>query len=395
MTNSADPAELLSSTAKLLAPSYPVAPTPGRISFAYGLCAPESFRPGQLALSAAKVLQEHPTRALQYGPAQGSRSLIEQLSSFLRQRGLPADESRLILTTGSMQALELVGQLLLDPGDVTLVEGPTFMGALEIFRKLRARVVCVPMDDQGIVPDQLEDAIRGILAQRLRPKMLYTIPTFQNPSGITASLSRRRRILEIAEAYGIPVVEDDAYREIWFYEPPPPPYLSQEAGITIYLGTFSKLLAPGLRSGWILAPPALVPRILALKRDAGSSPFVAEVIATFMKEFHFNAHLSELRRIYRERAERAQRAAQRYLGNVAQWKPPMGGFFLWLETPGVTDAQLVEAMASHGVEAIPGSQCFPDARRTSCLRIAFSSIPTDQIDEGIRRIAMALETIMQ
>jgi 2-aminoadipate transaminase len=387
--------QLLSSAARSLPPSRPVAPTAGRISFAYGLCAPESFRPAELAECCRRVLERSSGRVLQYGPIQGSRGLLERLSSFLQERSLPVGPENLILTTGSMQGLELVGQLLLDPGDVALVEGPTFMGALEIFRKLRCRLVALPMDEEGIVPDQLEDTIKSLMTQGQAPKLLYTIPTFQNPSGITASLDRRRMILEIVDAYGIPLVEDDAYREIWFHAAPPPPYLLLAPSSTIYLGTFSKLLAPGLRLGWIAAPTYVVANLLALKRDAGSSPFIAEIVATFMAEYDFEAHLAQLRNIYHERAQAIHQSALQFLAKTARWREPSGGFFLWMETPGVTDAQLLEAMAGQGVEAIPGSQCFPDSRPTSCLRVAYSSIPRDQIADGIMRIGRALETILQ
>ncbi len=392
MAESRDLDSALSSVARSLPPAYPVAPTPGRISFAYGLCAPESFRPAELAECARKVLEQAAHRALQYGPSQGSRALLQRVSAFLRSRGLPVDQENIVITTGSMQALELAAQLLLDPGDVALVEGPTFMGALEIFRKLRAKVVAVPVDADGILPDELEATAESLLKQGLQPKLLYTIPTFQNPSGVTAAPFRREKVLEVAHGYGMYILEDDAYREIWFYSPPPPSYFSQAPDRVLYLGTFSKVLAPGLRLGWLAAPPYLVSKVLALKRDAGSSPFVAELVAAFMAEYDFEGHLEGLRRVYRERAEAVQRAARRFLGSTVGWREPEGGFFLWMETP-VLDLALVEAMANQGVEAVPGSQCFPDGRPTKCLRIAYSSVPLDQIEEGMRRIGLALETL--
>ncbi len=382
---------LMSVAARSLPPAYPVTPTPGRISFSYGLCAPESFVPEVLAECARTVLSEEPVKALQYGPSQGSPRLIRSLANFLQTRGMPVDGSTLIITTGSMQALELAAQLLVDPGDAVIVEAPTFMGALEIFRKVRARICSVPLDGSGLDPHVLANAVKKLHDEGSVPKLLYTIPTFQNPSGLTTSLDRRKAILAVARDHNLPIVEDDAYREIWFWNTPPPSYFSLDPNWTIYLGTFSKLLAPGLRIGWLAAAPEIVPRILALKRDAGSSPFVADLVATFMARHDFEAHLGKLRDIYRRRSELAHHSAERHLQDRARWQQPAGGFFLWVEVPGVSDRKLLQAMARHGVEAIPGYQCFADWSETPYLRIAYSSIPTDEIDPGMERLAKALE----
>jgi 2-aminoadipate transaminase len=368
---------------------------PDVISLAYGMPDPALFPTAGLAAAAQEALGD-PARyavALQYGNVGGNPLLLAELGRKLEgEEGRPVPPGTLVMTNGSSQAIALVVQALAAPGDVCLCEAPTFLGTIHHIRFQGVRTVPVSLDDEGIDVEELEREIHRLEAAGTPPRFIYTIPTFNNPAGTSMTLERRRALLDIAARHGVPIIEDDAYRDLRFEgEPVPTLHALDRAGLVIRLGTFSKIVAPGVRLGFVLADPAVTERVLAFKAEGSTNGFASMVVGTFMKTGGLAAHIQTLRAAYRERRDAMYEALVREMPAGVTWTRTQGGFFLWLTVPARADMGKVNAKAAEErIVALAGTECFPDSRGTHNLRLAFSLQPPEKIAEGIRRLGRAI-----
>jgi 2-aminoadipate transaminase len=368
------------------------------ISFAFGLPDAPSFPGEELAAATELVVREHSDRALQYGPAAGQPRLIEVLIEKLnRDEGLALTPENVLITNGSAQALGLIARLLVDPGDVVLIEAPTWPGAINLFERAGARLVSLPFDDEGLDLTAAETRLTALAAQGVRPKFLYTIPTFQNPMGLTLSAMRREALLDLAARYDLLVVEDDAYRDLVYEGEVPPSLLALDgAGRVIRTGTFSKVLAAGLRLGWAVGTPATLSQLTAYKEDGGTSPFSSYVTAAYMLAGALEPHIAELIVLYRQKRDVMLRAMQWYFPAEVRWTRPAGGFFIWVTLPPNLDASdILPRAREQGIDFLPGARCFPThGVGHNPMRLAFSLPTPDQIEEGIKRLGATLKAMM-
>ena len=310
---------------------------PGIISFAGGFPDPAMFDVEGIKEAANKALTEEPGAALQYGATEGYQPLREQLSAFMGTKGATVAANELIVTTGSQQALDLLGKTMISPGDKVIVEGPTFLATIQCFRLYGAELVSAPVDADGVVTDELEK----LMAEH-KPKFVYLIPTFGNPSGALLSLERRKKVLELAVKYHTLVVEDDPYGDLYFGEAPPPSLLALSDSVPgsrdliAYCGSMSKVLSPGLRVGWMIAQPALLANAVMCKQfsDAHTSTFAQATAAQYLKAGRMPATLGNVRKVYAERAKAMGEALKRELGDAAEFTQPQGGLFFWARLTG-------------------------------------------------------------
>jgi 2-aminoadipate transaminase len=365
------------------------------ISLAFGMPDPALFPAAGLADAAREALADLPAYAvaLQYGQVMGNPLLLAELERKLAaEEGRPVAPGTLHITNGSSQAITLVVQALANPGDVAISEAPTFLGTLRHMQFHGVRIEPVPLDGQGLDVDALETRIRRLETAGTPPRFVYTIPTFNNPAGVTMSLARRRALLDLAACHAVPIVEDDAYHDLRFEgDPVPTLHALDREGLVIRLGTFSKIVAPGVRLGFVLAEAPVIERVLAFKGDGSTNGLASLVVATFMKRGGLAAHIEMLRAAYRIRRDAMYAALAREMPEGVTWTRTEGGFFLWLTLPPRTDvARMHGRAAEERVVALPGTECFPDGRGTHNLRLAFSLQPPDRIAEGIRRLGRAI-----
>lgn len=368
---------------------------PGVISFAGGLPDPGSFPSEEMAGVSGKLLREHGERMLQYGPARGLDALIQAVVERMAARGMAAAPDEILITSGAQQALDLAGRALLDPGDIVLVERPTFMGALGVFRNCACRLVGVPMDDEGLDTRALEETLAKLRTDALSVKFLYTIPNFHNPVGVTMSRARRRRLLEIAEEYDLVIVEDDAYGELWFeggLESTRPLKAGDEDGRVIYAGSFSKVVSPGIRVGWMAAPVALVDKCEMARQmmDVCPSPWIQAAVAELHRSGYLDRHVAELRAVYRSRRDAMLTALEEHMPDGVTWTRPKGGFYVWITLPEGLDARaLLDIALDNHVAYVVGSAFFEDDSGHNTLRVSFCHETEDVIREGISRLGRA------
>jgi len=359
---------------------------PDVISFAGGLPAPELFPVAEIKAAAEAVLTREGSRALQYGPSEGVAELRDWIAAEVGRRGIRAAAADVLVTNGSQQVLDLIGKLYLDPGDVVLTENPTYLAAIQSFQTFEATFVPVPTDEQGLIPAALPDLIR-----RHRPKFLYTIPNFQNPTGITLSASRRAELAAIAAREGLPIVEDDPYGKLRYRGDEVPPVKHwDEAGCVFYASTFSKTIAPGLRLGWVVAPPAEFSRLLILKQaaDLHTSSFDQRVALAYLTAADVGAHLARIRAAYGERFGVLDATLRAELPAGYRWTQPEGGMFLWVTGPAELDAlELLGRAVQQKVAFVPGRDFFPADGGRNHLRLNFSNSTPERIREGVRRLA--------
>jgi len=364
---------------------------PGIISLAGGLPSPDTFPVEAMREATERVLRDCPRDALQYAASEGFGPLREWVAAQMAAQGMPVSASQVLITTGSQQGLDLVGKVLIDPGSRIAVEAPTYLGALQAFAPCEPEVVTVDCDDDGPLPAAL-GAARGC-------RFLYMLPNFQNPSGRCMSEARRAALTSAARAQGLPIVEDNPYGDLWFDAPPPPPLASRWAEGTVYLGSFSKVLAPGLRLGYVVAPPVLFPKLLQAKQaaDLHSPGFNQRVVHEVIRHGFLRDHVPNIRARYKERRDAMQTALQAHMPAGCHWVEPSGGMFFWVGLPvGVDATALLPRAVERGMAFVPGEPFYADHPRINTLRLSFVTVAPEQIDRGIQALAQALaQTLAQ
>ena len=367
---------------------------PGIISFAGGFPDPALFDAEGIRIAADAVLSSNPGAVLQYGATEGWQPLREQLAAFMKNKGAMVAPDGLIVTTGSQQALDLIGKTMISPGDKVIVEAPTFLATIQCFRLYGADIYGAPIDADGVRVDVLEKMI-----EELKPKLVYLIPTFGNPSGATLSLERRKRILEIAARTQTLVVEDDPYGELFFGTPPPPSMLALSDDIPgsrdwlAHCGSLSKVLSPGLRIGWMIAPPMLLGNATMCKQfsDAHTSNLTQATAAHYLTLNRMEGALNNVRTTYAERARVMAECLRKELGNAIEFNQPHGGMFFWAK---LTEGRNANDFAKRAIEKlvafVPGAPFFARDADLSTLRLSFATADVAKIEEGIGRLGRAL-----
>ncbi|MFB3815791.1 MAG: PLP-dependent aminotransferase family protein [Terriglobales bacterium] len=378
---------------------------PDVISFAGGLPAPEVFPLDRFRECCERVLLKSGPAALQYSATEGYKPLRELIATNLERYGILATPDNVLITSGSQQALDLIAKLLINRGDRILVEAPTYLGALQAFNVFGADYVSTPIDDDGLRSDLLESVLRS------GPKFMYILPNFQNPGGVTMSLKRRQELVFLADKYGIPIIEDDPYGQLRYEGEHLPPLVvldrehnrrdnGYKLGNVIYLSTFSKTLAPGLRLGWIVAPQEVVAKLVQLKQgaDLHTSTFNQMVAYEVAKDSFIAEHVRLIRSVYRERRDAMLNALDEFFPHECSWTRPAGGLFLWLTLPeGMNCRELFKQAVEENVAFVPGD-CFyatGDAIGWRQLRLNFSYVNPERIREGIRRLSVAVRKQME
>jgi 2-aminoadipate transaminase len=379
---------------------------PDVISLAGGLPDTSTFEPELYATLMSRVAAESTARALQYGPTEGMASTVQCVVDVMAAEGTAIDPGEVLVTTGGQQVIDLVCKTLVDPGDVIVAEAPTYPGAVPTFSAYQAHVEQIEMDEDGMQIDQLEATLDRLAAEGRTPKFIYTIPNFQNPGGVTMSLARRRRLIGVAHERELLILEDNPYG-LLRYEGEPLPTLHSldaevagaggSADLVIYLGTFSKILSPGLRLGWAVAPRPVLEKLNLGKQGADlcSSPVTQLFVAEYFKERardgrpRWLEYIEQLRDLYRARRDTMLDALAEHFGESARWTTPQGGLFVWATLDGRIDTTdlLAQARGSEGVAFVPGRAAFVDGRRgASSMRLNFAGMPDGEIREGVRRI---------
>ncbi|HMQ33223.1 MAG TPA: PLP-dependent aminotransferase family protein [Chloroflexaceae bacterium] len=369
---------------------------PGIVEFGWGHPDPALLPVADLAAAAAHALAGHGRDALGYGAEQGPGRLIEAVRDRLgRVEGVAPPAEALMITGGNSQALDMLCGRLSSPGDVVLVEAPTYHLALRIFRDRGLRLAAVPGDEGGMDVAAAEVLLRRLRAAGQRVAFLYVVASFGNPSGVSLAPERRRALADLARREGLAVIEDDAYGEVWYDAPPPASIVSLAPGATVArLGSYAKVLAPGLRLGWMHAAPELVRRCAGsgmLDSGGGVNHFTAHVVASLLEAGRLDAHIAGLRDVWRGRRDALLGGLARHLPRDCFWQPPLGGYFVWVRLPPELDAAaLLPAAETAGVAYLPGERFFAEGGGRSFLRLSFSLLPPEQLEEGARRLGAAL-----
>ena len=368
---------------------------PGIISFAGGFPDPALFDVEGIRMATGQVLSGHPGAVLQYGATEGWPALREALSGYLAAKGIAARPEQIITTTGSQQGLDLIGKTMINPGDKVIVEAPTFLATIQCFRLYGADIVTAPIDAQGVKVDVLEQLII-----EHKPKLVYLIPTFGNPSGAMLSLERRKRILELAARHRVLVVEDDPYGELYFGAPPPPSMLALSDGVAgsrdyvAYCGSFSKVLSPGLRVGWMVASPLLLANAVMCKQfsDAHTSNLTQAIAAQYLGLNRMETALGVVRKTYAERAQTMANCLKSELGDAVSFDQPHGGMFFWSRLNGADadSAAFAKRAIEQGVAFVPGAPFFATHADKATFRLSFATADVEKIVEGIARLGKAL-----
>jgi 2-aminoadipate transaminase len=366
------------------------------ISLAAGAPSAETFPQEELAQIAARVIRDSGPLALQYGPTRGNRQLVEQVAEIMRARGVrEASPSGIVMTTGSQQGLDLAARLLIDPGDVAIVELPGYIGGIIALHNAGAELIGARQDEDGIDVEDARSRIERLRAEGRRVKLIYTIPNFQNPSGVTLSAERRRELIALAEEHDLFIIEDDPYCELHFAGEAerPGPVVAIDRSRVIYLSSFSKVLAPGLRVAWLFAPDPMAAKIELMKEGADLSSSVLDqaIVAEAVREGLIERRLPEIRRFYEARCRAALDALEEHAPRGSKWTRPSGGFFILLEVAeGIDATELLPRAIDEGVAFVPGQPFFVDGRGANTLRLAFSKETPEKIAEGIKRLCRLL-----
>ncbi len=371
---------------------------PDMISFAGGLPAPEVFPVAEFQAACQRVLAEHGPQALQYSTTEGYRPLREMIARHMARYGIVVEPDNVLITSGSQQALDLIGKIFINPGDRLLVEKPTYVGALQAWNAYQAEYIAVPLDDNGLRTDDIETALRA------GPKFIYVLPNFHNPAGVTMALERRQVLVELAHRYGVPIIEDDPYGQLRYEGDHLPPLVILDgrlhasegapySGNVLYLSTFSKTLAPGLRLGWVVAPAEVIRRLVQAKQgaDLHTSTLTQMVAYEVARGGFLDRHVRLIREVYRERRDAMLMALAKHFPAGVHWTAPHGGLFLWVTLPEPMDAaEILKAAIDERVAFVPGASFFPDGSGQNTFRLNFSNATPAKIDEGMRRLGGVL-----
>lgn len=360
---------------------------PEVISFAGGLPSAETFPVERIREATAKVLQDAPQAALQYGPTEGFGPLREWLSGHMASKGANVPASRILVVTGSQQALDLLGKSLIDEGSKVLVETPSYLGALQAFSLFQPKFTSMPSDEQGIQTD----ALTPELLQDGR--FIYALPNFQNPTGRRLPLERRKQLVEKAAAAGVPLVEDDPYGELSYGGEQLPGLISLNPEGGIYMGSFSKVLVPGMRIGYVIAPEPLFGKLVQAKQaaDLHTPSFVQRIVYEVVKDGFLDTHIPSIRELYARQCEYMLSALERHFPAGISWTRPEGGMFIWVQLPkGIDSGALLAKAIEQNVAFVPGAPFFANDPQTNTLRLSFVTVPQDKIEAGVERLGILL-----
>ena len=371
---------------------FAVANRPEVVSLAGGMPFVAALPFDNVSRTIQRVLENSGAAALQYDSGQGLPALREHIMAIMALEGIRAGVDDIVVTTGSQQGLDLVTKLFINPGDAVLAESPSYVGAMGVFRSYQARVEHVAMDDEGMIPQALSERIAHLRRQNVPIKFLYLIPNFHNPAGVTLSASRRLEILDIAQAEGILVLEDNPYGLLWFDQPPPHAIRSADEAGVIYLGSFSKTFAPGLRVGWVVAPHGIREKLVLASEAAILSPssFSQMILADYFETNDWKGQITIFRGLYQERRDTMVSALAAHLPNVSH-TAPTGGFYLWLTLPeGLDSKEMLPRAIKELVAYTPGTAFYADGGGRGNLRLAFCYPEPDFIEEGIKRLSRVI-----
>jgi 2-aminoadipate transaminase len=375
---------------------------PDIISFAGGLPAPEVFPVDDFSDACRRVLQEYGAQSLQYSTTEGYLPLREMIARHTLRYGINITPDNILITSGSQQALDLLGRIFVNRGDRLLVEAPTYLGALQAWNAYGAEYVTVPIDENGMVTDNLEEALRT------GPKFIYVLPNFQNPTGVTLSIERRRQLIDLADRYGVPIVEDDPYGQLRFEGDHLPSVVSLDnqfrensdacyRGNVIYLSTFSKILAPGIRLAWVVAPSEVIRKLVQAKQaaDLHTATFNQMVAFEVARGGFIDRHVWLIRRVYSERRNIMLEAMRQHFPPGVSWTHPQGGLFLWVTLPeGLNSAEVLKIAVERKVAFVPGAPFYPSGGGENTMRINFSNASPEKIREGIARLGAVLHEML-
>ena len=359
---------------------------PDIISFAGGLPSPKTFPVAEFEAACSRVLREDADAALQYAASEGYGPLREMVAASLPWQVEP---SQVLITTGSQQGLDLAAKVLIDPGSRILVETPTYLGALQAFAPMEPRVTSVASDEEGVDIT----ALRAAQAAGTPARFFYVLPNFQNPSGRLMSEARRAALSSTAAEIGLPLIEDNPYGELWFDTPPPAPLTARHPEGCLYLGSFSKVLAPSLRLGYLVAPPALFPKLLQAKQaaDLHSPGFNQRVVAEVIKDGFLERHVPRIRALYKAQRDAMLAALHRHMPEGVRWNSPAGGMFLWARLPaGLDAAALLPQAVARGVAYVPGAAFYAGTADTRTLRLSFVTASPEEIERGVTALAAVI-----
>ena len=362
---------------------------PGLISFAGGFPDAQTFPRERVSALFQEFAVTGESTAYQYAPTRGLAGPLDALAGRLETlQGRRPAEDELLITSGAIEALELITKSFVDPGDVVVVEGPTYLGAIQAFRSYEANLVAVPLDEHGLDVVDLERQLRS----GLRPKLVYTIPDHQNPAGVSLTLSRRTQLVELAGRYGFLIIEDVAYRELGFLDETLPSLWRLDPDVVVQTGTTSKTLFPGVRLGWAVGPADISARLVSAKQntDQCAGALGQRLFEESVRRGWMDDQVVRSRALYRSKCDRLLAALERSLPDGSAWTRPQGGFFTWLTLPGADSVQIARRAAEQGVGVVPGTLFFPDGRGADTMRLAYSMVDIAQIDEGIARLGSLL-----
>jgi 2-aminoadipate transaminase len=367
---------------------------PEVISLAGGLPDTSTFPPASFAAQMTKIAQESAAEALQYGPTEGFEETKDCILEVMGAEGMLPDHEDIIVTTGGQQAIDLICKTLIDPGDPVICEAPTYPGAVPVFSSYQADVIQIECDEDGMRVDELEKVLDRLVDEGRRPKFIYSVPTFQNPAGVTLSLERRRRLVELARSHEVLIAEDNPYGLLRYEGDPLPPLYQLEGGdYVIYLGTLSKILSPGIRLGWAVAPPPVMEKVVLGKQaaDLCTSTLTQYFVREYFAEGRWREYVDSLVGHYRSRRDAMLDALARHFPPQAEWTHPAGGLFVWATLPDYIDtADLLAKALRENVAFVPGQAAYVDGRGGSSMRLNFSASNEEEIDEGIRRIGQVV-----
>jgi len=368
---------------------------PEIISFAGGLPSPDSFPVNELKEVIDEVMKNEARIALQYGASEGDPLLIREILKHSQKGGMNVTEENIVITTASQQGLDFIAKLFIDRGDKVIVELPSYVGGLGAFNAYGAEMIGVPQDAEGMSAVALEKKLAELKVKGEKPKFIYIVPDFQNPAGMTMTLERRKRIIEIAHQYEVLIIEDSPYRELRFEgESVSTLYSLDDQGQVILLGTFSKIFAPGFRIGWMLANPSIIEKIVIAKQSADlcSPPFTQRIIARFMEKGYLDRNIDKTIKMYRQKRDWMMEAFEKYMPEGVTWTRPEGGLFLLVTVPEHIDTdKLFHQAIEHNVAFVVGSAFHCDDSGHNTMRINFSYPTQQQIDEGVKRLAQAIK----